>query len=465
MPNNSSDLFGIVPKEIFAAVELLEDAGFEAYIVGGCVRDILLGIEPSDYDITTSAKTSEMYNVFSGFRIIPTGERHGTLTVKTGDRFVEITTFRKDGDYKDHRHPNKVDFTDKLSMDLERRDFTVNAMAYSQRTGLIDLFGGKDDLAKRIIKAVGDPYKRFDEDALRILRALRFSAKLDLDVEEKTAEAMLASAGSLRAISSERVYSEFKGIVSSVNTERLKQIFTGPFKKIIFTVIPELEASDGCPQENSFHKYDVYTHSVVAMTGIENDPELRLTMLLHDIGKPFVRSTDEEGRSHFREHPKYGSMLCDSILSGFHTSNDTRKKIVTLILYHNYFRTVSRVFGGSCKAAAGDLLRCLGVDLSLLLIKVMRADLSAKNVENAGYSARVIDNLEVEIYNYIASGRPFKVSDLAVDGDDLIAIGIPCGKTLGTVLNELLKKVVTYEIDDQKDILLNEAAEIYHGLQ
>ena len=463
MLNDRNEAFRNIPAGITGALGLLESAGYEAYIVGGCVRDILLGVEPYDYDITTSASTAEIYEVFKDHKVIPTGEKHGTLTVKTGGLFTEITTFRKDGEYRDHRHPENVLFTDKLSMDLERRDFTINAMAYSPRTGVIDLFGGREDLERRVIRAVGDPVRRFDEDALRILRALRFSAKLDFDIEKKTSKAMIACSGSLEFISPERVFSELRGILSSASKERLTGIFTGGFKKIVFDIIPELKPAEGCFQENAYHLYDVYRHSVLAMANIEPDPELRLAMLLHDAGKPYVKSCGSDGRTHFKKHAEYGAEIADSVLRRFHASNETRREITTLILYHEYFRTVHSTYGDSASAAAGSLLVAVGKKYALLLIKVMRADLSAKNPEQTCGAARVIDNLEAEIYNYIGSGRPLRLSELAVGGRDLMSIGIPSGEAVGEILDALLRKVAAYGIENEKEALLKEAGEIFRG--
>ncbi|MBP1588024.1 MAG: HD domain-containing protein [Clostridia bacterium] len=462
---NLPDAFKNIPSEITRAVKLLEDAGFEAYIVGGCVRDILLGKEPKDYDITTSATTGEMYRVFADYTVIPTGVKHGTLTVKTGTLFTEITTYRMDGEYKDHRHPDEVLFTDQLPMDLERRDFTINAMAYSPGKGIVDLFGGREDLSNRIIRAVGDPRKRFDEDALRILRALRFSARLDFDIEKNTAEAMLELSHSLSLISAERVFSELRGIISVNNTSRLRELFSGDFKRIIFEIIPELEPAANCLQETVFHLYTVYEHSVVAMVNIEDDPELRLTMLLHDVGKPYVKTFDENGTVHFKKHAEYGANLTGEILERLRASNNMRRKICTLVLYHEYFRTGFKEFNGSARAAAGSLLVKTGPENALLLVKVMRADLMGKNPEFTEGTSRKIDNLEAEIYNYIRAGRPLKLADLAVNGRNLKAAGIPDGKILGEVLNGLLRRVSAYETENEKELLLREAAAIYEAIR
>lgn len=286
-----------MPKNVDIAINLLQSAGFEAYAVGGCVRDSLLGKTPNDWDITTSAKPEDMKSVFADFHCIDTGIKHGTVTVVIDGEPLEITTFRLDGEYEDNRHPKSVTFTSNLGADLGRRDFTVNAMAYSKKTGTVDLFGGQNDLKNKIIRCVGDPDRRFNEDALRILRALRFASALDFEIEEKTAQSLLKNRALLGNISEERIAKELLKLVCGKGAKRILT----DFAPVLFEILPELQPMYKNSHDNPHHCYDIYEHTLIAVESINPEPTLRFAMLLHDCGKPAVKKFDENGVAHFTD--------------------------------------------------------------------------------------------------------------------------------------------------------------------
>ena len=293
----------VLPAQVNTALARLHDAGYEAYIVGGCVRDRIMGREPKDYDITTSALPEQTAAVFAGERIIETGMKHGTVTVLLDGEPLEITTFRIDGTYSDSRHPDAVTFTPSLREDLARRDFTMNAMAYSSETGLVDPFGGQADIAAKYIRCVGDPDLRFREDALRILRALRFSSVLGFPIEPETDGAARYLCLLLKKISAERVFSELKQLLCGPDVRRVLLDYAG----VLGAVLPEILPMQGFDQRNPHHCYDILEHTAAAVEAMPPEPALRLAALLHDVGKPECFFTDEDGVGHFYGHPKAGA--------------------------------------------------------------------------------------------------------------------------------------------------------------
>ena len=454
-----------IPEYVNAVLSRLERSGYEAYIVGGCVRDLLLGRTPKDYDVTTSANTDEMAAAFDGMKVIPTGVKHGTLTVMSEGNPVEVTTFRTDGDYKDHRHPDGVTFTSNLSEDLSRRDFTINAMAFSPYKGLVDDHGGVDDLKKKLIRCVGDPLKRFGEDALRIMRAIRFSAVYGFDIEEKTLEALVEKSPELKYISSERIYAELCEFLTVKDTGKMQEIMLGPAREVIFNVIPELRRAAETAQINKFHYYDVYRHSVIAIASTPPVTDLRLTMLLHDVAKPLTVTYDSKGFTHFKNHAEIGSAMSEEILKRLRAPNSTVSRVKQLIYHHEFFKDET-VKEERYDAAAGKILRVLGPSRAIDLAAVMRADISGKSSYALTVNLASIDNLEKAIYNYIDSGRPYSLSKLAVNGRVLIRYaGIPSGKVLGVVLEKLLEEVTEVKLDNDRNELIKRARQIFKTLK
>lgn len=433
-------------------LNILNSNGHKAYIVGGCVRDLIMGFTPKDYDIATSAKPEETLSIFDNlnyqnhkFKALPTGIKYGTITVITNHEPYEITTFRGEADYKDSRRPEKISFETSINKDLSRRDFTINAMAYNELDGLIDLFGGKNDINNKLIKCVGNPYARFKEDALRILRAYRFASRYNFNIEDSTLLALEKSLPYLLNISSERISSELKEIF-----ENNYNIFKLPFMTIL---IPELIPCFDTTQNNDYHLYNVGEHTYKAFNNIEPIFHLKLAMLLHDIGKPQAQTTDFSGTNHFPGHAKISERMAVEIMQRLRLSNDTIHKVKTLIKYHD------------CKIAPDKitlktLMRDIGYQLTADLIKVKIADEQAKNPKTTAIN---IDNLN-EVAKLLKSVKdePYSLNALDVNGNDIkIALQLDNGKKIGEILNYLLDIVIHTPELNHKDLLLKKAKDYY----
>lgn len=432
-----------VPSYVNKVIGLLELAGFEAYIVGGCVRDQLLGAEPNDYDVCTNARPEQVIEALSGLHVIETGIKHGTVTAMVEHKPVEITTFRNDGEYEDHRHPKQVTFSKTLKEDLSRRDFTVNAMAYSDRTGLVDMFGGQGDLRNRIIRCVGEPDKRFDEDALRILRAMRFSSVLDFEIEDETAAAVMRNRRLLEKISAERIMQELQKLLCG---DRAVDVLLG-FSEVMCVIIPELAPCVGFRQNNPHHCYTVYEHLCRSVGNIRKDPALRLTMLLHDIEKPACKTTDDLGIDHFKGHPVKSAETADLILRRLKLDNASRERITALIRNHDNRiactkKTVKKYISKHDMGFFEDYL------------DVRYADTMAQS--NFRIEQK-LDELEMfhDIYDEIVAERPvLSVRQLDIDGRDLMAEGYK-GRTIGEALSLALDAVIDEVCVNEKKELLS----------
>ncbi|MDE5604834.1 MAG: CCA tRNA nucleotidyltransferase [Eubacterium sp.] len=425
-------------------INLLSENGYKAYAVGGCVRDDLLGMPEKDIDITTSAKPESVEEILkqNKIKVIETGLKHGTVTAVLYGEPYEITTFRKDGEYKDNRRPESVDFVDDVKEDLSRRDFTINAMAYNHNEGLIDLFGGKTDLEHRIIRAVGNADLRFKEDALRIMRALRFSATLCFAIEENTKKAIFENMHLLENIAYERIFTELKKLLVGDNAMQVLD----EYREVIGVIIPELKPAFDCVQNNPWHIYNVYGHIIHAVDSAPTDEIIRLTMLLHDIGKPSVKTTDEKGIDHFKFHAPVGADIAKKVLKRFKVSNEIYDKVTTLIRYHQGVENVDDI-------RVKRWLAKIGEDYTRALFKVRISDLLAHNPEKIGYEVEKINELLQELEAIVAAGEAFKISDLAVNGNDLIALGYT-GKTIGEKLKEILMLVVDNKLANDKDKII-----------
>lgn len=430
------------PEYVQTAFRLLESHGFNTYAVGGCIRDSIMKKTPNDWDMTTSSTPEETMDVLNDFRVIPTGIRHGTVTVIIDSQHLEITTMRIDGDYHDNRRPDSVIFTQDIEKDLSRRDFTINAIAYNCSCGLIDPFGGKQDIAKKTIRCVGNPDKRFQEDALRIIRALRFASVLDFNIEDETAESIRRNAHLLNKVANERIRVELMKLLQGNGVERI----LNNFKDIIFTIIPELKESDGFEQRTPFHIYDVWTHTVKVVAGVKNTPELRLAALLHDIAKPQKFYLDDEGIAHFKGHPELSAQMAYGIMKRLRFSNaeiDTVCKIITL---HD-----ERPKGNKNKIA--KLCSDYSPSIVRLALELMRGDASSKNpfyyeseMESYTIAEKQIDEIEQQ-------NLCLRIADLDINGRDIMSLGYE-GKNVGDILNRLLELVINEQIDNKKDDLL-----------
>lgn len=449
-----------IPTGANEIIHTLQDNGYSAYIVGGCVRDSIIGREIHDWDICTSATPNDMLSVFKDRRIIETGLKHGTLTIKMEDDFYEVTTYRIDGNYSDNRRPDNVTFTDDLIKDLSRRDFRINAMAYNDYVGLIDPFNGMDDIKNKIIRCVGSAEKRFSEDALRILRALRFATQLGFDIDnngiitdDNTEVQMRYHMHKLKNVSYERINSELCKILLSDNL-----LYYGKRYAYIFMfIIPELCTCYDFNQNNEWHVYDVYTHSLLAVNNCKTkDLVTRLTLLLHDIGKPFSYQDEELNTGsifkirHFKGHAKVSSEMADRILRKYKFDNSTREKVVELIQYHDAEINYN-------KSAIKRWLNRIGKEQLVRLIDIKICDSKAQNLTKTYNRIHDLEKLYNLIDEVLLEESCFKLKDLAINGNDLKEIGIKEGKNIGSILNILLNEVIDDNISNDKDELLKHA--------
>ncbi len=438
----------LCPEYINMALRLLEQSGFKAYAVGGCVRDSLLGKTPDDWDMTTSSTPAETMAVFKDYRVIPTGIKHGTVTVIIDGKHIEITTMRVDGEYHDNRRPDEVEFTTDIAKDLSRRDFTVNAMAYNHADGLIDIFGGQDDLRNKIIRCVGNPDKRFNEDALRIIRALRFACVLDFEIDAETSESILKNMKLIHNVANERIRVELLKLLLGVAVERILT----DYKEVFFTVIPELKPLDGFPQNTPYHIYDVWTHTVKVVANVKRIAGLRVAALLHDIGKPDCFKIDSNGIAHFKGHPELSSVMSAEILQRLRFSTKELRTICEIILLHDLYPDGNKItIAKYCAKYSPDILK--------LTLELMRADTAGKNPMHQKEQIASYDMAERQIDEIIASKACLKLSDLMVNGNDIIALGVN-GKETGNILNTLLAMVIEEKITNNKDCLLQAAKKI-----
>ena len=434
-----------IPKQAEKAIEILEAYDYEAYCVGGCVRDSLMEKEPADWDICTSCKPEKLKEIFSEYKIIDTGLKHGTVTVIVNSMPIEITAFRKDANYTDHRHPLNVEYVTNLKEDLSRRDFTINSLAYSKRTGLIDYFGGLDDIQNAIIRCVGEPKMRFEEDALRILRAARFASTLDFSLEPNTKSALYEKLDLLEFISAEHIRSELLKLLSGNGVLSV----LCDYKEVIFFIIPELRKCYSTPQNTPHHCYNVYEHTAHSVANIEPLPHLRMTMLLHDIGKPSTMTTDTQGISHFKNHQYVGGQIAEKILKRLRFSKKETKYICSLIAQHD------NRFPASEKSVKKFISRH-GKDFFRDYVKIRTADTLAQSdyMRNEKLNnIKSVNNIGEEI---IRSGLPLSLKELALNGNDLINLGFK-GKDIGNMLNEILNLVMENKLSNKKDDLIDHA--------
>ena len=430
------------PISVMKIIETLEQAGFEAYAVGGCVRDSLLGRNPSDWDITTSARPEQVKALFS--HTIDTGIRHGTVTVMLEHVGYEVTTYRIDGEYEDSRHPKEVMFTPLLTEDLKRRDFTINAMAWNPRAGIIDEFGGMEDLDEGIIRCVGSPEERFSEDALRMMRAVRFSAQLGYEIEPTTKAAIRKLAPNLTHVSAERIQVELVKLVESMHPDYLRVAYETGITRV---VLPEFDRCMETEQHNPHHCYTVGEHMLHSMLVVSSNRYLRLAMLLHDIAKPEKKKTDEEGIDHFHGHQEASEEMAKVILRRLKFDNETIRIVSRLIGFHDYRFPAER---RSVRRAVWKV----GVDLFPMLLQVKEADTMAQSLYEREEKLEWIAKVE-KLYREILKDREcLSLKDLAVTGRDLIRAGCAPGPELGRILNEMLQDVLEHPEHNNKEYLL-----------
>ncbi len=431
-----------IPEYALAVVNRLEDYGFEAYVVGGCVRDSLMGRSPADWDVCTNATPQEVLRVFRRFHVIKTGLQHGTVTVRSQQQNVEVTTFRLDGAYSDNRHPDAVTFVSRVQEDLARRDFTINAMAYSPARGLVDAFGGQEDLAAGLIRCVGEPDERFNEDGLRILRALRFAARFGFALERETAYSIRRNRHLLANISAERLFKELKGILCGAGVLDILLAFP----EVFAVFIPELEPCIGFEQHNPYHLYDVWTHSAHAVAAARADEALRLTLLLHDIAKPACFSRGKDGRGHFYGHPALGADMARELLLRLKSDNATLDTVATLVREHDNSMPATR-------PAMRRLIGRLGEELVPLLFEVRAADIAAQSPLHREENLADLRRCRLLFEEVCEEQHAFTVRDLALNGRDLMAMGMPAGPGMRRVLEQLLTEVQDEQLENSHEAL------------
>ena len=434
-----------IPEKAERILETLQGAGYEAYVVGGCVRDSILGRTPGDWDITTSASPQQVKALFP--RTIDTGIEHGTVTVMDGKEGFEVTTYRIDGAYEDCRHPKSVTFTSNLTEDLKRRDFTINAMAYAPKTGLVDEFGGMEDLKNKIIRCVGDPKERFGEDALRMLRAVRFAAQLGFTLADDVRDAIRDMAEQLDQISAERIQPELVKLVPSPLPHWFRLTYeTG----ITSVIMPEFDRIMVQRQHNPHHAYTTGEHTLVAMRSIPSDKVLRLVMLFHDMGKPDVFTTDENGKDHFHGHAAYSAPIAERIMRRLKFDNDTMRQVCTLVRNHSMYPQLT---GKDVRRAAHQI----GPELFDSFLLVKRADVMAHHPDVIPGKLDYLRELEHIWQDVQLHGDCLSLKDLAVSGKDLIADGMTPGPDIGRVLEHLLELVLDYPEKNEHDVLIKES--------
>lgn len=443
-----------LPEEVKTLLDILQGAGYEAYVVGGCVRDSLLGKEPHDWDICTNAYPEQVKNSLREYSIIDTGLKHGTVTVLGADSAYEVTTYRTDGQYTDHRRPDAVRFVSSLREDLARRDFTINSMAYNESVGLVDLFNGTSDLAAGIIRCVGDSDTRFQEDALRILRAIRFASVFGFHIAKETSEAIHRNKQLFSYVARERILVEIsKTLAGKGSAEMLIS-----YKDVFALVIPELKPCIGFDQNNSYHSFDVYdhiAHAVGEYTGTDNT--VNLALLLHDIGKPFCYMENDTG-GHFPGHSKISHDRAKPVLDSLKVDNQTRHDVLELVLFHD----------AEVKATVKSVRRWLnriGETQFRRLLAVRRADIAAHSEKNRQKHLDECDAVEAVLKEVLEEEQCFTLKDLHINGNDIMDLGLTPGKEVGMILNWLLDEVIEGRLENRHHDLKMAAEHRIHGIE
>ncbi|MCI8326710.1 MAG: CCA tRNA nucleotidyltransferase [Lachnospiraceae bacterium] len=431
-----------LPKKVSNIIQTLERAGYGAFAVGGCIRDSILGRKPQDWDITTSAKPQEVKRLFS--HTINTGIQHGTVTVMLGHEGYEVTTYRIDGEYEDARHPKEVIYTGDLFADLKRRDFTINAMAYNEKQGLVDAFDGIEDLKRKMIRCVGKATDRFSEDALRMLRALRFAAQLGFEVEESTFEAIKELAPTIQKISVERIQAELVKLLLSDHPQFLREVYESGIAQ---EVLPEFAKLMETEQNHPHHCYSVGEHTIRVVQNVPKERVLRLAALFHDIAKPICQISDEQGVDHFHGHPKKGAIMAHEIFRRLKFDVDTMQKVCKLIEWHDDNPPLE-------PSAVRRAIHRAGEENYPNIFLLKRADILAQSDYKKEEKLQYIDDYEKVYKEILKEKNCISLKDLAVNGKDLISLGVKPGKEIGEILNGLLEMVLDEPSKNQKEYLL-----------
>lgn len=439
----------VLPKNVKLIIDILNKNNFEAFIVGGCVRDSIIRLTPHDWDICTNAKPEEIKKCFEFFNTFDSGIKHGTISIVIDGEVYEVTTYRIDGTYSDNRRPDSVTFTSDIAKDLARRDFTINAMAYNEQCGLIDPYSGRNDLLDKIIRCVGNPDFRFNEDALRIIRALRFASVYDFVIENETSKSICKNADLLKNIAVERISVEFNKLLCGNGAEEI----LNNYRDVIAVFIPEIKPMFDYSQHTKHHNRDLWRHTTYSVKSIDKMPLLRMSMLLHDIGKPRACKRDEDGTCHFKGHPKYSAEMAEIILRRLKYPTDFIETCVTLIKYHDVR------FSGS-KRQLRHVMSAIGDKNVELLLKIQRADIMAQSDYKHKEKLEKLD-LACEVYEEVLADKDcFTLKQLKINGNDIKKLGVTEGVKIGKILKMLLSLVIEDKLENKKSALLNKAEEI-----
>lgn len=436
-----------IPENVKKILNALEKSGYEAYIVGGCVRDSILGKDPRDYDVTTSALPEEVKSCLVGFNVIETGLKHGTVTVVSGDDYVEVTTFRIDGEYLDHRRPESVEYANNLADDLSRRDFTINAMAYNAKIGIVDNYGGQKDLFRQVIRCVGNPCIRFDEDALRIIRALRFASELGFEIDLPTKNAIHEMKNLLLNVAPERLAKEFELLIMGSSPANVLVSFADVFG----TLFPEIMPCVGFDQHSRYHIYDVWKHTAVAIENSVVDREVRLALFFHDIAKPKCCVFDEEGSGHFPGHESESAEMAEMIMRRMNFSSETIKCVTQLIKFH-YVTPIDD------EKVVKKLLSAVGPQYFFKLTEMMKSDSRAKQ-SICFERVQILEAMEAKAKLILHNKECISISQLDIKGTDIAALGVQ-GSRIGEVLDELLMMHIDEKVRNEKAELISAAKKL-----
>ncbi len=445
-----------LPNEVKYIIDTFYDAGYKAYAVGGCIRDSLMGNHPNDWDICTNALPNELKRIFTSHNIIDTGLKHGTVTLLINNIPYEITTFRKESTYSDNRRPDSVEFVSSLKEDLSRRDFTVNAIAYNHYEGIIDYFSGQEDLQKGIIRTVGNADTRFNEDALRILRGIRFASTLGFTLEDKTKESIHSNKMLLENIAVERVWIEFKKLIVGKNAVQILR----EFPDVIAVFIPDITPMIGLKQNNPMHCYDVWEHTLNALDNANNDLAVRLSVLFHDIGKPQTYSEDEKGIGHFYGHSRVSKDITIKTLTALKSEIKLKDEVATLVDFHD------RIINPTEKSVKRAIFKIGSPQLFEKLIQIKQCDVKAQIPSVVDERISVIENV-TDIYNRLQKNDKLvtTVKDLNISGNDIILLGVKRGKIIGDLLNELLELVLNNKLNNNHKELLEMAKKLVNDVK
>ena len=433
-----------LPSTIEYVLSALENNGYECFIVGGCVRDFLMGKMPHDYDVTTSATPEQIKECFKCHKVIETGIKHGTITVVINGENIEITTYRIDGDYKDNRHPEQVEFSKNIEDDVKRRDFTINSIAYNPRSGFVDLFNGRTDIENGVITCVGNADERFNEDALRILRALRFASVLGFDISYETSDSIHKNKALIGNVSMERIWIEFKKLICGINAHK---VFL-EYVDVIGVFIPEILKTVGFEQNNPYHCYNVFEHTVNALKNAPDDVIIRLAAFFHDIGKPCVYSQDENGVGHFYSHGKVSEEIANAALTRLRCDNFTKEKVCMLVKYHDRPIELN-------ERAIKKLLTKLSFEDVRSLLVLKRCDILAQSPDIHNERCAYLDKIGELVDKIEADDACLSLHSLSIDGNDLKLLGIKEGRAIGELLDLVLDSVINEKLPNEKDALLD----------